>query len=734
MPMAESDGPAPRAVRIAVAGNPNAGKTSIFNGLTGSSASVANYPGVTVETRTGRARSGGLEFEVVDLPGTYSLAAYSVEERVARDYLVRERPEVVIDVVDASNLERNLYLTVQLMEVGAPLVIALNMVDVARARGLAIDAAQLSRLLGVPVVPTVGSRGEGLEELLAACARATAKPPRPATVTYGHMVEAEVAGLAAAVAADARLAGLGPPRGLAVALLERDEDLLARLRALAGAEAAGALERSAAGAARRIAAHFREDAATVLTERRYGFAAGAVRECVRLTGQARQDLTDRLDAVACNRFLGWVILLAVVLGLFTAVFKLADEWGWIFGRSPRGWLEALFAWLAAGLAPLRESWPLLGSLLADGVVGGVGGVLSFVPLIFTLFLFVAALEDSGYIARVAFLLDRAFRAVGLQGKSVLALVVSGGLGGGGCAVPGVMAARTLRGERERLVTILVAPLMNCGAKMPVHLMLAAAFFAGRDAWVLLGLWILSWAVALAAAWGLRRFAVRGEPEPFVMELPPYHLPTLRGVLRHAWERTWGYLRKAGTILLAVSVVFWALMTFPRLDAGSAADFDARVAAAAGTDARAEVLRRRREAELGASLAGRLGRAVEPVTGLAGFSWRENVALLGGMAAKEVVVSALGTAYAMGEADPAKSEGLSERLSSDPAWNPLRALALMIFVTFYAPCAATLVTIRRETGTWKWAAFALLYTTVLAFVLATALYQGGRLLGFVPGGA
>ncbi len=761
--------------RIAVAGNPNTGKTSLLNSLTGMGQSVANYPGVTVEIKTGTAEHGGRKYQIVDLPGTYSLTAYSGEELVARNFVIEERPEVVVDVVDASNLERNLYLTVQLLEMRAPLVIALNMVDVARARGVEINAKRLGELLGVPVVPTVASRGQGLDELMAACAEVAdrVEDPEPARVTYGHMVEGEVAGLARLIAADQKLAGRYHPRWLAVKLLEKDTDVLARVREFSAES--DVLEKAVADSARRIEAHFDEDAATIIAERRYGFAAGAIKDCVKLSGQARQNATDKIDAVVCNRYLGPAILAGVVYGLFLVVFTIADG-PWLFGKSMVGWTETFFEWLAAQLAPLAESAPMLHSLLADGVIGGVGGVVGFVPLIFVMFFFVAILEDSGYIARVAFIMDRPLKAFGLQGKSILAMIVSGGLGGGGCAVPGVMATRTLREEKDRLITILVAPLMNCGAKLPVFLMLVAAFFAEHKARMLFLLWGLSWCFALGAAWMLRKFVVRGKQTPFVMELPPYHRPTLRGVLRHTWERTWMYLKKAGTILLAVNIVLWALMYFPRLDEKTVAEFDEKAAVAAGEAERERALAAKRDAELVASaagaererilaakesaelaadaaeaqrdaiigekkktalvgsVAGRAGGALEAVTKpTMGFTWRENVALIGGFAAKEVVVGALGTAYSLGDVDPENPERLSERLREEArttkTWNPLRAFTLMIFVMIYAPCVATLVVIRRETGTWKWAAFATLYTTTLAFTIATIIFQVGKLMGW-----
>ncbi len=707
----------PGAVTAAIAGNPNSGKTSIFNGLTGMTQGVANYPGVTVEKKVGRASFQGREITLIDLPGTYSLTAYSIDELIARECVIESRPDVVINVVDASNLERNLYLTVQLMEMNAPVVLVLNMTDLARKRGLRLDAGRISALLGVPVVETVGSKDVGLAELLAATVkRADSRPDsfsRP--VTYGHEVEAEVDLLASVVAKEAVIAARYPARWVAVKLIERDAEVLKAVRELA--HDPDGIDTAARSAIAGIEKHYGESADAIIAERRYGFAAGVVRECVQSSAEARQDITDRIDAVVCHRVLGPLILLGVVYSLFVAVFKVADEWPWVFGRSLTGWCHWFFDHALAGLvAPLEPRMPLLHSLLRDGIIAGVGGVVSFVPLIAVLFAFVAALEDTGYVARVAFVLDRLLRVFGLQGKSVLAMIVSGGLGAGGCAVPGVMATRTLREEKDRLVTMLVVPLMNCGAKMPLYLVLIGAFFAAHKAQALFVLWAVSWGIALGAAWVLRRTIVRGEQAPFVMELPAYHVPTLRGVLTHTWERTWMYLRKAGTVILAANLVIWAAMCFPRADGG-------RAAGAGVATAEQELARLRHSA------AGRVGSALEPVTRLAGFEWRDNVALIGGFATKEVVVGTLGTAYSIGDAHPDRMQNLSARLADDPDWSPLRALALMVFVMVYAPCSATMAAIRRESGKWRWAVFAIGYTTLLAFALAVGVYQIGGAAGW-----
>lgn len=707
-----------KSARIAIAGNPNAGKTSIFNHLTGATQQVSNYPGVTVERKEGRVRHGDYALTIIDLPGTYSLTAYSQEEIVARKVIVEERPDLVVDVVDASNLERNLYLTTQLMEMQIPLVLALNMADAAQKRGLDINIKALSQLLGVPIVATIGSRGKGIDELLDVCAQVIKGEisVTPKAVTYGHEVNKVLVELGERIAKESPIASRYSPLWIAVKLVERDPELTREIQAVIGARWK-TLEKAVGQAIRVIERHFKEDAVTIIAERRYGFAAGATRECVRSTGAARQNITERIDMVVCDRVIGPAVLFAVVAALFFWVFKLSEEWAWIpwFGGwlSPSGLMEWGFDQMSLLIEPLAQRAPMLHSLLDDGIIGGVGGVMHFVPLIFFLFMFISALEDTGYIARVAFILDRVLKTFGLQGKSILALIVAGGLGAGGCAVPGVMATRTLREDKDRLVTMLVAPFMNCGAKMPVYAMLIAAFFAGHRTAMMLLLWAISWAVSLAAAWCLRRFVIRGEQTPFVMELPPYHVPVFRSVLQHTWERTWMYIKKAGTIILAINVILWALMYFPRLPQ---------------TGVPEQQQHRLSAEQLAHSFAGRVGKAIEPASRLAGFDWRVNIALIGGFAAKEVVLGTLGTAYSMEAFGDQHSESLPERLAADPGWSPLRAFALMIFVMLYAPCLVTIAAIWRESGSWRWALFSAVYSTGIAFVLAAMVYQTGRMTG------
>lgn len=697
------------SLTIAIAGNPNAGKTCIFNALTGSMREVANYPGVTVEFFAGTGRFGEEEVRVVDLPGTYSLSAYSQEELVARDFLLEGKPDVVVDVVDAGNLERNLYFTIQLIELGVPLVVALNMMDVARQKGLAINASRLATLLGVPVVPMIGHHGHGVEELKAACLEAARRRILPKPLVLTHELNFALEPLLAAVHAEPAFAGRGPERWLTLKLLEDDVRVLAMLGQSANPEP---VRKALKESRRRLLGHSGEEAAVAISEFRYGFVAALLRQTVRKPEQSRRIVSDAIDDVVCHRLLGPLLLGLTVYLTFLAVFKVSDEWSWLPWPgggwvSPTGLFERGFG-LLGELADRAIGHPALRSLVVDGIIGGVGGVMSFVPLIFFMFLFIAFLEDSGYVARVAFILDRVLRVFGLQGKSALALLVSGGLGAGGCAVPGVLATRTMREEKDRLVTMLVAPLMNCGAKLPVYAMLIAAFFAGARGLVMFGLWLISWIMAVAAAWMLRRWVIRGEQTPFVMELPVYHWPTPRGVLIHTWSRTWMFIRKAGTIILAVNVLMWVLMYFPRRDADTGNP---------GETAQARLLH---------SFAGRIGRALEPVSRLAGFDWRDNIALIGGLAAKEVVVGTLGTAYAMAGVDAEDAGSLSAKLAADPAWNPLRAFALMLFVMIYAPCLPTVAAIRRESGSWRWALFAMVYQTAFGFAVAAAVYQIGGL--------
>jgi ferrous iron transport protein B len=721
---------------IALAGNPNSGKTTLFNALTGARQHVGNYPGVTVEKKSGIYNDAGARFRIVDLPGTYSLSAYSLEEVVARDFLVNDKPDVVVDIVDAANLERNLYLTVQFMELEAPLVIALNMIDMASRRGIIIDTAKLAELMGVPVVATVARKGQGKAELMEVADRVVgrAAPKAKLNISYGADIDQALARMEPIVAAEGVLTDRYPAHWVALKYLERDEQIL-KCGRTAAPEASQRLEAIVAEVARHLQATLNMNPEATIADHRYGFIKSVLKQGV-LTAQPALDrlyFSDRIDKVLTHRLAGPLIMLAVIWGLYQFTFT--------YSEVPVGWMEAFFGWLG-GLADAYLPAGPLKSMITAGIIDGVGGVMGFVPIIMFMFMGIAFLEDSGYLARVAFMLDRVFQIFGLHGSSVMAFMVSGGIAGG-CAVPGVMATRTLKSRRERLATLLTVPFMNCGAKLPVFVLLVAAFFASRKALVMFLITIGSWVGALLVAKFLRLTVIRGEATPFVMELPPYRLPTFRGLLIHTWERTWQYIRKAGTVILGISIVLWALMTYPGLPEEQHQAFEAERQALAQeftaarmsvaddimAQAQAGINAREAEARLRHSAAGRLGTALESVSQLAGFDWRTNIALVGGFAAKEVVVSTLGTAYSLGEVDPDDTSSLAARLAATPHWGPLTALSLIVFVIFYAPCFVSVVCIAREAGHWKWGLFSMGFNTLLAFLLAVAVYQGGRLLGF-----
>ncbi len=727
---------------IALSGNPNSGKTTLFNQLTGARQHVGNYPGVTVEKKEGTyVHKNGHKTHVIDLPGTYSLTAYSVEELVARNFIVDDAPTAVIDIVDASNLERNLYLAVQFLEMGIPICIALNMIDVAKNRGIQIDAEKLSELMGVPVVPTIARSGQGKDQLMVTAARMGGEKTAPLSISYGLDVDNALLEMEQDITAGEFLQGTYPARWVALKYLEKDEQILEKGRK-SNPTLAAQLEKTV----EKLSAHLKQTLDTypeaVISDYRYGYINGIIKQGViqREHDQNRLYTSDKIDKVVTNRFLGPIIMLAVLMGLYQFTFS--------YSEAPVVWLENFFGWLG-DMATTHIPEGMLQSLIVSGIIDGVGGVLGFVPLIIFMFFGIAILEDSGYIARVAYMLDRVFKAFGLHGSSVMAFIVSGGIAGG-CAVPGVMATRTLRSPRERLATLLTAPFMNCGAKLPVFVLLIGAFFAENEATMMFLITLVAWGGALLVAKLLRGTVIKGESTPFVMELPPYRLPTFKGLALHTWERTWQYIKKAGTIILGVAVILWAMMTFPSLPDSGVAEFENQRQAAMAQFAPAVVQEYEtaeeeselseqaqklqelmlaldyQEAETGLrySIAGRIGTALEPITRLAGFDWRTNIALVGGFAAKEVVVSTLGTAYSLGEIDPEETGSLSETLAKAPNWGPVVALSLIIFTIFYAPCFVAVVCIAREAGSWKWGAFSMVFNTVLAFVLATLVYQIG----------
>jgi ferrous iron transport protein B len=787
-----------RKITIALSGNPNSGKTTIFNAITGARQHIANYPGVTVEKKYGRIKHKGYDIEVVDLPGTYSLTAYSLEEIVARDFLVNERPDLVVDIVDASNLDRNLYLAIQFKELGVPLIIALNMIDVAETRGIMVDQETLSTLFGVPVVPTVARSNKGIYDLLDMVVDAVLNGQEwePAIISYGVDIDQSLNEIEDIIKGTDTYDKRYPPRWLALKCMERDQQIVELIRG--DHEISSAVDAICEKTSKHLTDTLEEEPEGIIADHRYGHIAGITKKSVKRRIESRLNLSDRIDKVLTNRIIGPLIMMLILYGIYEFTF-------WV-SEGPVRWLEVFFGGLK-NVVSFFIPEGILYSLIVSGIIDGVGGILGFIPLIMFMFFAIAIMEDSGYMARVAYMLDRVLRWFGLHGNSVMALLVSGGIAGG-CAVPGVMATRTLRDPKERIATLLVVPFMNCGAKLPVFAMLIAAFFAKREAGMMFIFTLLSWSFALFAAKMIRSTVLKGPKTPFVMELPPYRVPTLKGLIIHTWERTWQFIKRAGTFILAMSILLWAMMTFPALpekqmkafeeqraglrdsflalpeikatikDEKGLQDLDELVnaygravkedsnsvkalqnnplfplaktilaekhvqkegeegrpmqmeAATAYLRFKEELARidgRQNQATLKGTIAGRIGRILEHVTSAVGFDYRTNIALIGGFAAKEVVVSTLGTAYSLGEVDPEQSGSLSEKLKAAPHWNPLVAFTLILFTMLYVPCLATLISIKKESS-WRWAGFSVAFNLIAAYLVCLAVYQIGSALG------
>jgi ferrous iron transport protein B len=663
-----------RSIRVALAGNPNVGKSTLFNALTGARQHVGNFPGVTVEKKSGKKTYKGVEIEFVDLPGTYSLTAYSLDEIVARDYIIEERPDVVVQIVDATNLERNLYLTTQLMELGAKVVIALNMSDLAEARGDAIDRNRMEEFLEIPVIRTVGSKGEGINKLLQEVVKESQKGEHHEhEIGYGKKVETKIREMERILEKDTELMQKYPPRWFSVKLLEGDENILKKL-----------MGKPVESQVKTVLDSInREEFEATMADKRYE-AINAVLPQVCTRCVERMSVSDMIDHVFTNKYLGIPIFLALLWGAFELTFTVATPF--------MDFVDIGFGWLAEIVTEnVQPDW--LGSFLGDGIIGGVGAVIIFIPNIFILFFLLSVLEDSGYLSRAAFIMDKLMYKIGLQGKSFVPMLM-----GFGCNVPAIMATRSIEDKKDRLITILVNPFISCGARLPVFVLLAGAFFGRAAGSVIFSIYILGIVVAILSAKLFRSTILAGKPAPFIMELPPYRLPTLKTSLIHMWERGAMYLKKAGSIILLGVIFIWLLASYP-----------------SGVEYGSEE-----------SYAGELGKAIAPVFEPLGFDWKIAIALIFGFVAKEIVVAGLGTLYGVGEDE----EALSDRLqAADSGITSLNALGLMVFTLLYMPCIAVTSVIRKETGSWKWTLFSLAYGTALAWIAAFIIYQGGRLLGY-----
>ena len=710
-----------KTITIALTGNPNAGKTTIFNNLTGRRLHVGNYPGVTVEKREGRIKYKDYIINVVDLPGTYSLTAHSLDEVIARNFVVEEKPDVVVDIVDSSNLERNLYLATQFIELGAPLVLAFNMSDLAEKQGLAIDKNRLSELLGCSIVFTVADKKIGMDNLLDEIIKIVEGRVLlgEVVVGYGDEIQEEIRKLEEIIIKDRGLTQKYHSRWLATKLLEDDSEVIKKVRDSSGAKE---ILDQAHKSIDHLSGIFGDRVEAIIADRRYGFISGACSEAAKRSFEVRHSTSDMIDKVLVNKILGLPIFIFFMWALFKLIFTVSGPLV--------GIIESGQIWLGSIVGSLLPEGSIIQSLIVNGLIAGVGSVLVFVPIIFLLFLAMSLLEDSGYMARVAFIMDKFMHKIGLHGRSFIPMLL-----GFGCNVAAILATRTIEDKKDRMVTLLVNPFISCGARLPVYTLFIGAFFSQKIAGnVLFSLYLLGISVSVLLAKIFRRFLFKGEAEAFVMELPPYRLPTIKGLLTHMWERGSVFLKKAGTFIVIATIIVWFLSNFP-MNPKYSKDYDRLIKKARGKQEIVMQLENQRSAEkLEQSFAGRIGRTITPVFRPLGFDdWKIAVGLTGGFAAKEIIIATLGTIYSTGEANES-SEALRSKLQNatrsdgNKLFTPLVAYALMVFILLYIPCAATMAAIKMETNSWFWPTFAAFYTTTIAWIASFIVYQGGKLLG------
>ena len=723
-----------KSFTIALAGNPNSGKTTIFNNITGTRQKVGNWPGVTVEKKEGAVSKYGYDLKIIDLPGTYSLTPFSIEEIVARDFVLDESPDVVIDIIDASNLERSFYLATQLRELDCKVLFALNMADVASSRGIKIDADKLSELLDVPVVFTIGNKNKGIDSLLKRAielAESKSKISQKRKVKYSKDIEDSISKLQSFI--EKRLEQNFPYniRWTAIKLLENDKIVRERTRQKTG-NISQEIFQEVEIHRKRLLDRFDDEPEIVMTDERYGFIAGIIKEAVTASTKLRIDTSRNVDLVLTNRFVGFPIFILFIWIMFQTTFSV--------GSYPMEWLGSGVNWFSTILeTSLPDS--LFKDLLLNGIIAGVGSVIIFLPNILMLFLFIAIFEDTGYMSRAAFLMDKIMHLIGLHGKSFIPMLM-----GFGCNVPAIMATRTLESNKDRILTILITPFMSCSAKLPIYILLAGTFFSARAGTVIFLIYITGIILSIITGRLFRSTLFKGADAPFVMELPPYRLPMIKSLIIHMWDRGKMFLKKMGGIILIGSIVVWMLTAFPRninysidyneeinkiktsyIDKYSNADnYEKELLEKQKKAAITKLIKAEKAEKAENSFIGRIGKTIAPVFAPLGIDWRGSVALLTGFVAKEIVVSTFGVLYATEEAD--EPDALkNELLSSD--MTSLSALSLMVFVLLYLPCVATIATIRRETGSLKWTLFSIAYSTSLAWLVAFCIYQGGKILGF-----
>lgn len=683
-----------KTINIALVGNPNCGKTSFFNRATGLREKVGNYSGVTVDAKKGVFHHKGYTINLVDLPGTYSITEYTPEEIYVREYVTGTHPDMVLNVVDATNLERNLFLTTQLIDMNIRVIMALNMFDELTRGGDTLDYDQLGRLLGIPIIPTTASKGIGVEEVLDKIIEVfedRAEESRHVHINYGQDIEAAITRIKETVLPNREATDAYTPRYIAIKLLEDDrlmKEYLQRVPNYPQIEETARRERQSLERA------YKEDVGTIIINAKYGFVRGALKETFHAGEKEKRQLSTAIDTLLTHRWLGFPFLIVFMWVMFEATFTL--------GAYPQEWIEAGVGALGEWVASVVPEGPL-NDLLVDGIISGVGGVIVFLPNILILFFFISLMEDTGYMARAAFMLDRLMHKIGLHGKSFIPLLI-----GFGCSVPAIMATRTLESRRDRIVTMLITPFMSCSARLPVYILLVSAFFPNRQGLVLLSIYFVGILLAILTSLLLKKTLFAQTSEPFVMELPPYRMPTARNTLIHMWGKSVQYLKKMGTIILFASILIWALGYFP-------------VERSVSADA-AEHMEE--------SYIGQIGKAIEPAIAPLGFDWKMGVSIITGVAAKEIVVSSMGILYHVPDADESSEpliDALHEQVRPDgtPVFTPLVAYGFMLFVLIYFPCMATIAAIKKEAGT-RWALFSMVYTTALAWVVSFLVYQIGSL--------
>ena len=680
-------------LNVVFVGNPNCGKTTIFNAACGAHERVGNYSGVTVDAKVGEFDFEGYHFNLTDLPGTYSLTAYSPEELYVRRHIIERTPDIIVNVVDASNLERNLYLTTQLIDMDVPMIMALNMYDELRSSGYTLDTLQLGTLLGVPVVPTVGRTGEGVLELfrqIIAIEEGRQDIARHIHVNHGSVIEQNIEKVEVLIRQNPEPHHNYSGRFLAIKMLENDRQIEGIIRTLANKDD---IIRTTEECKRSIQNELGEDSESAITDAKYGFVQGALKECFRKNHVNNRILTKRIDAIATSNIWGYPIFLLLMYVMFYCTFNI--------GQYPMDWIDMLVEWISGVTANYMSDGPLK-DLIIDGIIGGVGGVVIFLPNIMILYAFISYMEDSGYMARAAFIMDKMMHKMGLHGKSFIPMIM-----GFGCNIPAIMATRTIEDRKSRLITMLIVPLMSCSARLHVYIIIIGAFFPKNQALILFAIYLIGIVMSVLMAHLFSRFVVKGESSPFVMELPPYRLPSGKSVVRHTWEKGKQYLKKMGTIILAASIVVWALTYFPHHDELSD------------------------EQQMEQSYIGQLGKAVEPAIRPCGLQWKEGVSLITGVGAKEIVASTMGVLYATSsesteETEDSEGSHLSQIIANS-SMTPLSAFAFMVFVLLYMPCLPACIAIKHESGKWRWALFAAGYTTALAWICATVVFQIGSLV-------